>query len=43
MLKFLYGMLAGYLLSSFYVARLLVMKGYTSMYQIPNNREVNND
>lgn len=39
MLTFLYGMLAGYLVCSFYVAKILVTKGYTSMYQIPDREE----
>jgi hypothetical protein len=39
-LHILYGMLFGYLLASFRVAVLLVNKGYRSLDQIPDIREI---
>lgn len=36
MLKFLYGMLAGYLLASFELALFLIKKGYSSAEEIPD-------
>lgn len=34
---FLFGVLGGYLLSSFYMALLLVKLGYNSIQEIPSN------
>jgi hypothetical protein len=42
MLKFLYGMLAGYLLSNFEFAIMLVKKGYTNVNQIEDKRTEDN-
>lgn len=42
MLKFLFGMLAGYALCSFEFARMLIKKGYTSVSQIEDKRTDNN-
>jgi hypothetical protein len=36
MLKFLWGMLAGYIVANIQIARYLVIKGYRSIYDIPN-------
>lgn len=36
MLKFLYGMLAGYLVASFELALFLIKKGYSSAQEIPS-------
>jgi hypothetical protein len=36
MLKFLYGMLAGYLVASFEMARILISKGYKSFQEVPD-------
>ena len=37
MLKFLWGMLAGYLVCSIEVSLFLIKKGYRSTEEIPNN------
>lgn len=37
MLKFLFGMLAGYLVASIEMTRWLIQKGYKSMGDVPNN------
>lgn len=42
MLKFLYGMLAGYLVCTFELARILVKKGYTSVNQIEDKHTEDN-
>jgi len=42
MLKFLYGMLAGYLVCSFEFAKMLVKKGYTSVNEIQDKRTEDN-
>jgi hypothetical protein len=39
-LKFLFGMLAGYLVCTIEIARLIVSKGYKSFYDIPNKEKV---
>lgn len=36
MLKFLFGMLAGYFVANLEIARYLVSKGYRSVHDIPN-------
>lgn len=36
MLKFLYGMLAGYLIATFEMALFIIKKGYMSVNEIPN-------
>jgi hypothetical protein len=38
MLKFLFGVLAGYILANFYFAMWVVKKGYKSLYDIPDKR-----
>lgn len=42
MLKFLWGMLAGYLVCTFEFARMLVKKGYTSVSQIQDKHSEDN-
>lgn len=42
MLKFLYGMLAGYLVCSFEFAKMLARKGYTSVSQIEDKHSEDN-
>jgi hypothetical protein len=37
-LKFLFGMLAGYLVCTIEVARFIVQKGYSSIKDIPDNK-----
>jgi hypothetical protein len=42
MLKFLFGMLAGYLVCTFEFAIMLVKKGYTSVKEIQDKHTKNN-
>ena len=42
MLKFLYGMLTGYLVASFELAKLLVKKGYKSVSEIQDKHTEDN-
>lgn len=42
MLRFLFGMLAGYIICTFEFARMLVKKGYTSVSEIENKHSKNN-
>jgi hypothetical protein len=37
MLKFLFGMLAGYLVASIEMTRWLIQKGYRSIRDVPDN------
>jgi hypothetical protein len=42
MLKFLYGMLAGYLVCSFEISLLLFKKGYTNVSEIKDKHSEDN-